>query len=559
MPQKPNFHSLLSKNDARLYLAALSILVGIIVGLIVTMFRFILENGFPFLTNGLEADNFEALAPIFRFLLPLSGCLLIALIFHIFKPQSGSMGVSYVINKTQNFRGYMPLKNAVLQFFGATFALLSGGSCGREGPAIHIGATTGSGLGYALNLPNNSVRTLIACGSAAAISASFNTPIAGVIFAMEVIMMEFAISSFIPVIIASVGAAVVTQIFYGDKPVFDIAITQMVSLWEIPYVAFIGILLGALASIFVRLHKFASAFNYIDQRIRLAGIGLLTGGTALLVPEIMGMGYDTLNLALQENLALSFLCLLLVAKLMVSALGLGLGLPGGIIGPTIMIGGVAGAIMGNIGVLFFPSDPAFYVLLGMCAMMGATLQAPLASLMALLELSNNPNIILPAMIIIVVANLTFSEILKSKSVFLNQQDESRAPSKELSRFLNHYGVSALINNNFQTISPDMEILQLKDQLQEYTEWVIIDHDIENKVLINRESLNTDHENLEQILADIELSQKMIAISHRATLQEALESLQEAELQYAYIYTRSKHASFITGIISIDDIIRFYSD
>ena len=126
MPQKTNFHSLLSSNDAKLYLAFLSILVGIIVGLIVTMFRFILESGFPLLTNGLDTDNFEALTPLFRFLLPLSGCFLIAFIFHIFKPQSGSMGVSYVIDKINNFRGYMPIRNALLQFVGATLALLSG-------------------------------------------------------------------------------------------------------------------------------------------------------------------------------------------------------------------------------------------------------------------------------------------------------------------------------------------------------------------------------------------------------------------------------------------------
>jgi CIC family chloride channel protein len=557
LSQEANFRNLLSRNDAKLFLAGLALLVGILAGLIVSLFRFILENGFPFISNGLAAESFESLSPVSRFLFPVIGCILISIIFHFFRPQSGSMGVSYVINKVHNFRGHMPIKNAALQFIGAILALLSGCSCGREGPAIHIGAASGSSMGHWLNLPNNSIRTLIACGSAAAISASFDTPIAGVIFAMEVIMMEYVISSFIPVIVASVSAAVITQILYGGDSIFDITSISMTSLWEIPYVAFIGILLGVLASIFVRLHKFASSYNHIDQRIRFLGIGLLTGVVALFVPEIMGMGYDTINLALQSNLAINFLLLVLLAKLVVTSVGLGLGLPGGVIGPTIMMGGIAGAIMGSFGTLFFPGDPAFYVLLGMCAMMGATLQAPLAALMALLELSNNPNIILPAMIVIVVANLTFSEILKSKSVFLNSKDESKKYNKELSRFLNRYGVSSLISDDFVIIRPDMEIQKLEDQLKEMTRWVIIDHDEERKTLIERSNLN--QENLKESLNHTEQNPQMVAIHHLATLEEALETMQEAELRYGYIYSGKIDQPHITGIISIDDIISFYRD
>ncbi len=427
MAVKSSFHHLLSRGDAKLRLAGLGIFVGIFAGLIVTLFRFILESSLPFFADGISAENFEALQPGVRFILPIIGCLLIALLFQWLKPKREELGVAYVINKVQNFRGHLPVRHAVSQFIGASLALLSGGSCGREGPAIHLGATSGSVLGYWLNLPHNSIRTLIACGAAAAISASFNTPIAGVIFAMEVIMMEYAISSFIPVIIASVSAAVVTQIFFGNDPVFDISVTQISSLWEIPYIALMGIVIGLLAFVFVRVYRFASGFNRIDPRIRLLGIGLLTACAGWFIPEVMGMGYDTLNLALQSNLALNFLGLLLIAKLLLTAVSLGLGLPGGIIGPVLMLGGIAGAILGALVGLFSPgSDPAFYVLLGMGAMMGATLQAPLAALMALLELSNNPNIILPAMIIIVIASLTYSEVLKADLFFYSRMSPKLA-------------------------------------------------------------------------------------------------------------------------------------
>ena len=117
-------------------------------------------------------------------------------------------------------QGYLPLRNAVIQFFGGAIALISGQSGGREGPAIHLGATAASLLGQKFQLPNNSIRTMIACGTAAAIASSFNTPIAGVIFAMEVVMMEYTVASFLPIIVAAVTSTLVSQAFFGAAPAF---------------------------------------------------------------------------------------------------------------------------------------------------------------------------------------------------------------------------------------------------------------------------------------------------------------------------------------------------
>ncbi len=566
MSAKIRFHDRLSRNDALLQLSSLGILVGVVAGLVVSLFRLVLEQSFPFFDSNLDAEDFESMSLGLRFVLPVVGCTLIGLVFHFLSPHVKSMGVSYVINKVHSFQGYMPIKNAVLQFFGASLALLSGGSCGREGPAIHLGATSGSALGYGMKLPNNSIRTLIACGSAAAISASFNTPIAGVIFAMEVIMMEYAISGFIPVIIASVSGAVVTRIFFGGDPVFDIASTRMNSLWEIPYVAVIGLLIGALASMFIWVHKFASGFQASDLRLRMLIVGLITGLVGLFLPEVMGMGYDTLNQVLQTNLALSFLCILLFTKLAVSGLSLGLGLPGGVIGPSLMLGGVAGSIMGLLSTTLFPAaDPSFYVLLGMCAMMGATLQAPLAALMALLELSNNPNIILPAMVIIVVANLTSTEIFKTKSIFLNQfQGQAKTFGEDFSRFLNRYGVSTIVNKSFMIVDPSSDAGAWLDKaVDENVEWIVLDSEstkgdgLEVKALVKNET------SLRELLSNSTFHQdvnsfKLVAVSEQATLKEALTILQAEESLYAYLYSLStKGGVRIKGIISVDDITHSY--
>lgn len=555
-------HNLLSRDEAKIPMAVLGILVGIAAGLVVNLFRFILESPFPFFGNGLHHDNFEALPPYLHFLLPVAGCIVIGQLLHVLTPELRLMGVSYIIDKVQHFRSQMRVRNAVMQFVTASIALLSGRSCGREGPAIHMGATAGGAIGSWLQLPNNSIRTLIAAGSAGAIAAAFNTPIAGVIFAMEVILMEYAISGIIPVIVAAVSGTVVTQILYGGEPVFVIDEVAMNSLWQIPYVVFMGLIIGIIASLFVKLHKFACGFGHIDLRLRLLGIGLLTGSVGLFMPEILGTGYDSLNDALQGNLALTFLLALLSLKLIVTALSLGLGLPGGVIGPSLMLGGVAGGIMGIVGESFFPgslSTSGFYVLIGMCAMMGATLQAPLAALMALLELSNNPGIILPAMLIIVVANMTSSELFKIKSVFQNSLTPRQSGfSPELSRFLNRFAVSTVASKKFATLHPGADLPTIRDALEKNPDWLIIDYIGTHDAIIARASLELALENADFDLNKLDRAREVTAINQQATLLEALETLAEKGTHMGYTYRQDhKGEIIIQGVFSENDIMAFY--
>ena len=541
-------------------MAVLGILVGILAGLVGNLFRFVLEAVFPYFSGGLNHDDFESLSPLWHFLLPVAGCILIGQLLHSLTPELRRMGVSYVIDKVQHFRSRMPLRNALMQFITASIALLSGGSCGREGPAIHLGASCGGGIGSLLALPNNSIRLLIASGSAAAIAAAFNTPVAGVIFAMEVILMEYAVSGIIPVIVAAVSGTVVTQLLYGDEPVFIIEAVTMNSLWQIPYVVLMGLVIGGLASSFVSIHKFAVSFHHIDLRLLLTG--LLTGVAALFLPEVMGTGYDSLNDALQGHLGLSFLLVLLGVKLIVTALGLGLGLPGGLIGPSLMLGGLAGAAAGIVGEQFIPgsfSSGTFYVLIGMCAMMGATLQAPLAALMALLELSDNPNIILPAMLIIVVANITSSEIFKTRSVFHNTLEPGQSGfSPELSRFLSRFGVSTIVNYKFITLAPETEKDTVIKSLQTNPEWIVIDYEGHNDAIISRSALELALDNPEFTLEKLEAATAIMPISRHATLLEALEILSEKKANYGYIHIPDQNGNqVISGVFSQDDIMAVY--
>jgi len=543
-------------------MALLGIAVGISAGLVANLFRLVLEGTFPFFSPGLNHDDFESLSPVWHFALPVIGCLVIGQILHIASPDLRRMGVSYVIDNVERFRTTLSVRNAAMQFLTASITLLTGGSCGREGPSIHLGATTGSVIGSSLGLPNNSNRILIAAGCAAAIAAAFNTPIAGVIFAMEAVLMEYAMSGIIPVIVAAVSGTVVTRFFYGDAPVFIIDAVTMGSLWLIPHVVLMGLIIGTLASLFVWLHRQAVGFQHLDIRVRLLITGLMTGLAALLMPEVLGTGYDTLNQALLGQSALEFLLALLAVKLVVTAIGLGLGLPGGVIGPSLVLGGLAGSIMGAFGAQLLPgnlSSTEFYVLIGMCAMMGATLQAPLAALMALLELSNTPAIILPAMLIIVVANITSSELFHTGAIFRNTlKPAGNGFSPELSRFLNRFGISSVANRRFNMLPPDADLDLIRHVIASDAEWIIINHEGDTKALITPSALATALESPEFSLEKLDAASEIIPFSHQATLLEALETLTDSKQNFGYITGRSHNLeNEISGVFSQDDIIAFY--
>ncbi|HHL19757.1 MAG TPA: chloride channel protein, partial [Thiothrix sp.] len=189
--EKERFH--LSRPDALLHLALLGVISGFLAGGTIVLFRFIVENIQDSILPGQGAENYEELAASLRFLLPIISSLLLALLFYHNSKGIRVLGIAHVIERMAYHQGYLTLRAFLLQFFGAAFAIIGGHSVGREGPHVHLGASVSSLFGQVIKAPNNSIRTLMACGSAAGIAASFNTPLAGVIFALEVVMMEYTL------------------------------------------------------------------------------------------------------------------------------------------------------------------------------------------------------------------------------------------------------------------------------------------------------------------------------------------------------------------------------
>ncbi len=539
----------LAHADAIPQLAIMGIISGLLAGLVIIAFRLLIESVQTAYMPGGGGENFEALDTVWVVLLPLLGGLVIGLLFQWASKDDTQVGIVHVMERLAYHQGYLPLRNAVLQFVGAALSIMSGHSVGREGPNVHLGAATGSLLGQYMTLPNNSIRTLVACGTAAAIAASFNTPLAGVIFAMEVVMMEYTITGFIPVILAAVSATTITRMVFGSAPAFAVPSMQLGSLAELPYILVLGLVMGALAALFIQLLQiFSRTLTSQAIWIRMTLAGLATGLCALIAPEIMGIGYDTVNAALLGELSIKVLVLVVIFKVLATTIGLGLGLPGGLIGPTIVIGAAAGGLMGAFGSSLYLGDDfsaAFYALLGMGALMSATLQAPLAALTAMLELTANPDIILPGMLAVISANLASSQLFGKQSVYLALMQARGLDynNNPVSQSLRRTGVASTMDRDFITLQETINLDEARTALESKPRWIIIRNQ-QLKILMPAADLARTLQELQtenkDEATDIDLLEipaqrlQLASVHMQASLQEAHEILNNNPAEALYV-------------------------
>lgn len=546
-----------------LALAVLGLLSGLLAGVVIILFRIAVElSQSAFLPEG-GTENYEQLEPILRIALVAGGGILIVALFLLMSREALRVGVLHVMERLAYFEGHLPLKNALMQFFGGGLALICGFSVGREGPSIHLGAASSSLLGQYLEFPNNSIRTLVACGSAAAIAASFNTPLAGVIFAMEVVMMEYTILGFTPVILAAVSATTLSRLVFGSAPAFLVPQLSLSSMWELPYIVVMGLMVGTLAAGFIRLLRLVTRLGLripLWQRIMLAGCALALFAAA--VPGVMGIGYDSVDLSLVGSTGVVALLTLALAKLLATSLCVGLGIPGGLIGPSLVIGATAGAAFGLAGTFVSGavSDAGLYAMLGMGAMMGASLQAPLAGLVALLELTANANLILPGMLAIVSANLTARYAFGCDSVFLSLMQEQGLNyiHDPIAQSLRRIGVTAVMSRSFKETPAKISRQDAAALLEETPQWIVVERMPASVLLPGRDLARYLEEG--QFGEEVDLTEvpgqrlELTSIHAQATLQEALMALESSHAE-ALTVTRpvAPLTERILGIVTRTDI------
>ncbi|RDX35274.1 CBS domain-containing protein [Kangiella sp. HD9-110m-PIT-SAG06] len=587
--------------DALALMAVIGLICGVLAGGSNILFRYFTESSYVlWATDQSGNTDFENADWLLKLLLPTIGGLIVGLLLQQLNPDTRRVGVSHVLERMAHHQGHLPLKNAIVQFFLGGLTIASGQSVGREGPGIHLGSTTGSLIGQRLKLPNNSTRILVGCGCAAAISANFNTPLAGVVFAMEIVMMEYAVASFIPIILASVAGAVMSRMFFGSDPAFIIpASMDIQSLWEMPYFLLLGFICGIIASLFI---MFTSVVRRGSKDwpvwIKTTVGGTCVGIIALAVPQVMGIGYDTVNSSLQGELLLTILGLSLAGKFIATSICSGLSMPGGVLGPTLFMGAMLGGLLGTLGSLVFPnlsSDTGFYAIIGMATLMSAVLQAPLAGLMALLELTNNPNIILPGMFSIVIGNLVVSQLFKRESYWETQMKDRgmRLKVSPMKQVLRSIGVAGVMTRSIAFLKEESTQQEISMALQDKPRWILIqDHagevislmvasDLGRYLIEQEEELERkkskvkakddegadetqnvpeqspeeelDDDTSEQPIKLMEIPanrQDIVAIDLQATLEEAYDKMEQRKISAAYVYriTHNKEER-IYGIVT----------
>lgn len=572
-----SFRRQLANVDALPQLCVLGLVSGVMTGALMVAFRLLLEAGAALYMPDGNPEAFEGLSPWLRSLLPIIAVTLIGTLLYRQKATARKLGVGHVIERLTYHQGRFPLRNWLNQWWVGVVSVLGGLSAGREGPAIHLGAAASSGLGVKLRLPNNSLRVLVACGTAAGISASFNTPIAGVIFAMEVVMMEYTLMSFMPVILASTMGALVAQLVYGNEPAFRIPEVALGSLMNIPWVVIIGLVIGLLAGLFIHI----SRSQYLQQWplwLRLGVVGVATGAVAWWFPEVQGIGYDSVAAMLNNQLGVNVLLALVIAKLLITAITVAGGVPIGIIGPVLVVGAATGALGGILGGWLWPdkaADPGIYAMLGMAAMMGAVLQAPLAALMALLELTHSPHIMLPGMLVVVVACLTSRQLTGCEGFFISSVRYGLHPLQQpLMQALSRVSVPAVMERRLVRTERMITLDQARRLLESGPIWLVIERSSAEKTVLalkaaelarwlleHDEALQGEAPPEDELIDLVEIPGQrleMAPIGLQATLSEAFLSLQNNALGALYVVHgyRPKQQR-ISGIITRGSIERYY--
>ena len=391
----PSVRAMLASRQPTVWLIAL--VIGAVGAYAILGFRWLI-GAVQWLWLGHESENIlSTLAgfrgPVVIMSALIIGGLVVGLLLRFATETQRTHGIADVIEAEAIHRANIPLRRGLNSALISAVSLGAGASAGREGPAVHLGAAIASFLERQFDLPNSARRVLVACGAAAAVSASFNAPVAGVLFAHEVILGHYALSAFVPTVISAVIATLITRIHLGDFPAFIIPEYHIASYWEFPAFALLGIVCGLVAVGFLTT---IMTSDWLARRVELPiwirpviG-GALVGLIAIFVPEVLGVGYEATNLALREKYSLTFLFVLLFAKTVATAITLASRFGGGVFSPSLYLGAMAGGAFGVIAASVFPdyaSSYGVYAIIGMGAVTGAVLGAPISTALIVFELT----------------------------------------------------------------------------------------------------------------------------------------------------------------------------
>ena len=551
-------------------MAMLAVFVGLAGGFGAVGFRYLIDF-FQNLAYGSSEELLQVVLALPWYLkvwVPAAGGLVVGPLVYFFAREAKGHGVPEVMEAVALKGGVIRKRVVVVKSLASAISISTGGSVGREGPIVQIGSAIGSTLGQMLKVSQDRMRTLVGCGAAAGIAATFNAPIAGSMFALEVILGDFGLATFSPIVISSVVATAVSRAFLGDIPAFIVPVYELVSVWEFPIYMGLGLFCAVVGVTFTRvLYRVEDLFDNFKFPEYLKGIigGSILGVTGLFFPEILGVGYGGIDLALMQKLAWWVLLLLIVIKILATSITIGSGGSGGIFAPSLFLGAMAGGFFGAVVHQWFPTvtaSPGAYSIVGMGALVSATTHGPLSAMLILFEMTGNYKIILPLMLSCILATI-FAGILKKDSIYtlkLARRGVNIREGKEVN-VLKSMFVKDVMNRRVETISESSALVEMTDLISKskFNSFPVLNS--QNKLVgilsFNDYSEAIFDEDLRDLVVAKDLaSENVVTVLADDDLYTALEKISRKDFSTMPVVSPDDPAEMV-GIVTRRDIIGAY--
>lgn len=551
-------------------MAVLAVIVGLAGGFGAVGFRYLI-NFFQTLAYGSPDELLHVVSdlPWHHILwIPAIGGLVVGPLVYFFAREAKGHGVPEVMEAVALRGGVIRKRIVFVKSLASAICIGTGGSVGREGPIVQIGSAIGSSLGQLLKVSADRMRTLVGCGAAAGIAATFNAPIAGSMFALEVILGEFGLATFSPIVISSVVATAVSRHFLGDTPAFIVPAYELVSAWEFPIYIGLGLFCAVVGVAFTRiLYVFEDAFDSFKfpEYLKATLGGLILGAGALLVPEILGVGYGAIDLALMQQLAWWMLLALVACKILATSITIGSGGSGGIFAPSLFLGAMAGGFFGSVVHYLFPhvtASPGAYSIVGMGAVVSATTHGPLAAMLILFEMTGSYTIILPLMLSCIIGTIAAGRLFRDSiyTLKLIRRGVNIREGKEVN-VLRAMHVKDVMNPNVETMPEGLPLERMKEIISKskFNSFPVLDSE---KRLCGILSFNDyteaifDEDLKHLVVAKDLATEDVVTVSSEDDLYTALEKISRKDFSTLPVVAPDDPHQLI-GIVTRRDIIGAY--
>ena len=552
-------------------MAVLAIIVGLTAGFGAVGFRHLI-NFFQTLAYGGENDLLELVINLpwyYRVAIPAIGGLIVGPLVYFFAREAKGHGVPEVMEAVALKGGIIRKRVVVVKSLASAVSISTGGSVGREGPIVQIGSAIGSVLGQFMNVSADRMRILVGCGAAAGIAATFNAPIAGSMFALEVILGDFGLATFSPIVISSVVATAISRAFLGDVPAFIVPAYELVSAWELPMYLIMGIFCAVVGVVFTKtLYRFEDLFDGLKFPEYLKGIigGLMLGVASLIFPQILGVGYGAIDMALMQQMAWWLLLVLVVVKILATSVTIGSGASGGIFAPSLFLGAMAGGFFGAVVHQLFPNitaSPGAYSIVGMGAVVSATTHGPLTAILILFEMTSDYKIILPLMLACIIATIASGQFLRDSiyTLKLARRGVDIKEGKEIN-VLKSMFVKDVMNTHVETMSEALPLVKMTEKISKskFNSFPVLNAQNELTGILSFNDYNEAifDENLKGLVVAGDLATTdLVTITMEENLWTALEKISAKDFAVLPVVS-GPEANKLEGVVSRRDIIGAYN-